>query len=51
MKTLSKAAQEARRKYRREWARRNKSKIQEYAARHWERKAQEMQQEQKQAEG
>lgn len=37
---MTEAAKEARRIYKREWARRNRDKVREHQARYWERKAQ-----------
>ena len=39
---MSKEALDARRKYKREWARKNREKRMEYEARYWQRKADEM---------
>ena len=39
---MSKEALEAKRKYKREWARRNRERLKEYEARYWQRKADEM---------
>ena len=39
---LSEDAKKARRDYRREWAKRNPDRIREYARRHWEKKAAEI---------
>lgn len=38
---MTEEAKEARRAYRREWAKKNPEKVQEYARRYWEKKAQE----------
>ena len=38
---LSEQAKEARRKYKREWARKNPDKVREATARHWEKVARE----------
>lgn len=39
---LSDEARELKNKYHREWQRKNKDKVKEYAARHWEKKAEEL---------
>ena len=36
---MNEKAKEARRQYKREWARRNKDKVKEYQERYWTRKA------------